>query len=303
MSTRAEEDADPTRDEDQPTPAVPGPELRAYGDLTHADLHRVEAGRLALVDLGGRFMVSTELDAVAAEMGLEPYALYFQGRGGVLGPVTPTVLQRVFGTFAERAVLAGTANPRDPQEAVAGFAQALARWSAAHLPARPRLAHAIERVVDVPGGESLLLFAGWREQPRPALDTPAGLGHQLFLLRELRGGLHLAALAALGLPAPQATLADPDGGPERLLRLGFGPAEISAFQEELPTSRREALRVEAERLTGRTLVEQVLQALTSDGGRVLAEDLQDLHAEVGTEPTPTDPPLRPAASTIRASRG
>lgn len=292
-----------THGEDTPTPLVPGPELHAYGDLSHADLAGVEAGRLALVDLGGRFMISTELDGVAAEMGLEPYALYFQGRGGVFGTVSPTVLRRVFGTFAERAVMAGTADPVDPPVAVAGFARALDRWSEAHLPARPRLAHAIERVVDVPGGESLLLFAGWREQPRPDLDTPAGLGHQLFLLRELRGGIHLAALAALGLPAPQATLADPDGGPERLLRLGFGPAEISAFQEELPTSRRESLRLEAERLTGRTLVELVLEALTSDGGRVMAEDLQQLHAEVGTEPTPVDPPLRPTASTIRASRG
>lgn len=285
------------------TPTVSGPELRAYGDLTDADLASVEAGRLALVDLGGRFMVSTELDAVAVEVGLEPYALYFQGRGGVLGTVAPSLLRRIFGTFAERAVLAGTAHPIAAQAAVGGFAAALNRWSEAHLPARPRLAHAIARVVDVPGGDSLLLFAGWREQPRPDLDTPAGLGHQLFLLRELRGGLHLAALAALGLPAPQATLADPDGGPERLLRLGFGPAEISTLQDDLPISRREALRVEAERMTGRTLVEQVLQALTSDGGRVMAEDLQQLHAEVGTEPTPVDPPLRPAASAIRASRG
>lgn len=290
-------------DHEQPVPSVPGPRLRAYGDLTHADLAAVDAGRQALVDLGGRFMVSAEMDEVAAGLGLEPYSLYFQGRGGVLGTVSDTVLRRVLGTFAERAVRAGMADRLAPQEAVTGFAEALARWSADHLPAHARLAHTIERIVDVPGGDSLLLFAAWREQPRPDLDTPAGLGHQLFLLRELRGGLHLAALSALGLPAPQATLADPDGGPERLLRLGFGPAEISAFQEELPTSRREALRVEAERLTGRTLVEQILRTLTSDGGRVMAEDLQQLHAEVGTEPTPEDPSLRPATSTRRASRG
>ena len=51
-----------------------------------------------------------------------------------------------------------------------------------------------------------------------------------MLLRELRGGLHFAALRAHGLDIPVAVLADPSGGVGRLRRTGWRHEQVDALQ-------------------------------------------------------------------------
>lgn len=44
-----------------------------------------------------------------------------------------------------------------------------------------------------------------------------------MLAREIRGGLHFAALRACDVTIPEAAVADPNGGRGRLLRTGWAP--------------------------------------------------------------------------------
>ncbi|MEV8443142.1 hypothetical protein AB0425_37675 [Actinosynnema sp. NPDC051121] len=50
-----------------------------------------------------------------------------------------------------------------------------------------------------------------------------------MVLRELRGGLHFAALRAVGLGVTQAVALDPGGGRGRLLRTGWRPEDAEAL--------------------------------------------------------------------------
>ena len=56
----------------------------------------------------------------------------------------------------------------------------------------------------------LQLFAAWRALPPPT-DDAARAAHALEVLREHRGGLHVAAVLAGGLTPLQAILAGPGG--------------------------------------------------------------------------------------------
>jgi hypothetical protein len=64
----------------------------------------------------------------------------------------------------------------------------------------------VERVVDAAEPLGLPLFAGWRLLPRPD-DAPGRLGLLLNVLREHRGAVHTAAVAAMGIPPLAAIMA------------------------------------------------------------------------------------------------
>ncbi|MGH3952179.1 MAG: helix-turn-helix domain-containing protein, partial [Pseudonocardiaceae bacterium] len=86
----------------------------------------------------------------------------------------------------------------------------------------------LSAVVDAADISALPLAAGWRAQPRPD-DAPAHLAHALMLARELRGGLHFAALRACGLGITEAVVAEPGGGRGRLLRTGWRAADADSL--------------------------------------------------------------------------
>ena len=68
-----------------------------------------------------------------------------------------------------------------------------------------RLAELAGRVVDQAAATPL--FAAWRAMPRP--QTPRALAaHSLNLLREWRGGVHVAAVLAAGLSPLDAIMSD-----------------------------------------------------------------------------------------------
>jgi hypothetical protein len=231
--------------------------------------------------LGGRFMTAPELAAVEAEVGLPPRSLYVRGRSAVLGDVPPKVAAELFGIFPHWLfdfVLPPATAALDAPAAVRAYAESSARWSRVNLSAAPepgRLADLLFRVVDHADASGLALFAGWKNVSRPEGDAER-LGFALMVFRELRGGLHFAALRALGLSVPEAVVADPEGGRERLLRTAW-PAE-AADELVAAAARKPDLRDRwhrAESLTDDRVGELLVSALTeterAEFGRHLAE--------------------------------
>ncbi|KAF4409181.1 MULTISPECIES: hypothetical protein [Streptomyces] len=191
----------------------------------------------AVVRLGGRFMTSPELNARGAALGLAERLLYFRGRADVLGAPSPLLATEVLGIFPSWVVTYAYEQSAEltPAETVSAYSAGCWDWARNHLTGTPesvRAAQLAHRVVDGADASALPLFAGWRAAERPApTDGPASLGHALMLLRELRGGLHFAALRACGLGVTEAVVADPGGGRARLLRTAWPEDAADALVE------------------------------------------------------------------------
>ena len=131
------------------------------------------------------------------------------------------------------------------------------------------LAELLFRVVDAADASGLALFAGWKNAERPDGDVER-LGFALMVFRELRGGLHFAALRAVGLSVPEAVIADPEGGRGRLLRTAWpeeAADELAPAAERKPDLRDRWHRAEA--LTDDRIGELLVSALSRAGaGRV-----------------------------------
>ncbi|EOD65706.1 SCO6745 family protein [Amycolatopsis vancoresmycina] len=234
--------------------------------------------------LGGKFMTSPELAAVEAEVGLPPRSLYLRGRSAVLGDVPPKVAAELFGIFPHwlfEYVLPAATAVLDAPAAVRAYAESSARWSRVNLSAvsEPgRLAELLFHVVDTADASALALFAGWKNAERPAGDVER-LGFALMVFRELRGGLHFAALRALGLSVPEAVIADPEGGRERLLRTAWpedAANELTAAAER-KTDLRDRWR-HAEALTDDRIAELLVSALSDQERAELDRRLAELAA-------------------------
>jgi hypothetical protein len=80
------------------------------------------------------------------------------------------------------------------------------------------LADLIRHVVDSIDSAGLALFAGWRSAPRP--PDPEGLAYfGIYLMRELRGSAHIAAVVASGIAPLDAILVS--GGEGRAQQFGW----------------------------------------------------------------------------------
>ncbi|MEV1114141.1 hypothetical protein AB0I91_03680 [Actinosynnema sp. NPDC049800] len=187
--------------------------------------------REPLVEIAGSFMTSPELAAREEAAGLPPRTLYFRGRTAVLGNPSPGVVASVLGIFPEWLVEKALVRAFPADRAIEAYLGGCWDWSRNHLAGTPepaRFAELAFAVVDGAEASALPLFRGWREAARPD-DGPAALGHALMVLRELRGGLHFAALRAVGLDVTQAVALDPGGGRGRLLRTGWRPEDAEAL--------------------------------------------------------------------------
>ncbi|ROP39659.1 SCO6745 family protein [Saccharothrix texasensis] len=194
-------------------------------------LSTARSTRDALVGRAGSFMTSPELAAREEAAGLPPRTLYFRGRTAVLGNPPPGVVASVLGIFPEWLVQAALVRTLPAERAIEAYLGACWDWARDHLGGTPepaRFAELAFTVVDGADASALPLFRGWREVARPD-DGPAALGHALMVLRELRGGLHFAALRAVGLGVTQAVALDPGGGRGRLLRTGWRPEDADAL--------------------------------------------------------------------------
>lgn len=161
----------------------------------------------AVSDLPSRFMLDMGTYVAAAEAGFEGMDFYPAGRGGALGDVPADVVTSAFVFFAPETVRAsweraGAVMSRS--EAADRWAAACAGWADVHLTAPDddltRLADLLGRVNDAASPAAAPSFAAWRGRPEPDADHPRALAlHRLMVLRELRGGLHGAAVVAHGV--------------------------------------------------------------------------------------------------------
>ncbi|SDX17656.1 hypothetical protein SAMN05421504_102554 [Amycolatopsis xylanica] len=216
---------------------------------------------------GGKFMTSPELAEVEAEKGLGQRSLYLRGRSAVLGDPSPRLAAALFGIFPswlfEFALPAATSAISAP-DAVRAYLDANASWSRSHLTdikEPERLAELLFRLTHAADATGLALFAGWQAAERPE-DPHERVGQALMILREYRGGIHFAALRAVGLTIPEAVVADPEGGRERLLRTAWAPQaadELIAAASKKPDLAERWQR--AEDLTDARMIELLDSAL------------------------------------------
>jgi hypothetical protein len=216
---------------------------------------------------GGKFMTSPELAEVEREVGLGQRALYFRGRSAVLGDPSPAVAAELFGIFPRWLfdfVLPAATEAISADAAINAYVEGLSRWSKANLETieNPRrLAELLLRLINEANASGLALFAGW-QQVEPPADPLARVGFGLSVLREYRGGLHFAALRAVGLTVGDAVVADPEGGRPRLLRTAWSPEQADELiaqagrKQDLDQRWRRAESLTDERMT--ELLESVL---------------------------------------------
>jgi hypothetical protein len=204
--------------------------------------------------LGGAFMISRYAKAAADEQGFAGiWTSYFAGRAGLLGPVDADVVAAVIAFYPPEVVRAGweAALETVPDIRAAGerYATACHEWGRARLDGADGLgrladlALTVARQADVTG---LPLFAAWRALPLPA-DDPARVAHALELLREHRGGLHVAAVLASGLTPLQAILAGPGGEANATFFGWTGPFEDPAPYRDLRAKVEQATEAAASR--------------------------------------------------------
>ena len=151
-----------------------------------------------------------------AELGLRGRPLYHLGRAGVLGDVPVEVVVAAEAFFPPEVVRAAWEEGRalvEPHQAAlfyAGLCADHARRRFADSPDNARLVALLEQCVDAAPYAGLPLFVGWRALPRPD-DVPGRLGLLLNCLREHRGSVHAAAVAAVGLGPLEAIVAGTHG--------------------------------------------------------------------------------------------
>jgi hypothetical protein len=194
--------------------------------------------REVIVHRGGRFMIAPELATQERLLGIPARSLYFRGRSAVLGDPPPAVVAELFGIFPGWLVdlaLGATTGPLAAEQATEAYSAGCWEWGRHHLAAVPepgRCADLLGTVVDEADGSGLALFAGWRQAPRPA-DPLGRLAHAMMVARELRGGLHFAALRACGLGVVDAVFTDPDSGPDRMRQTGWREQDVQPVRTRL----------------------------------------------------------------------
>ena len=191
------------------------------------------ATAIPILEFGRTWMSSSGVQARAAELGLAPgFGFWVNGRAGALGDVGPEVAASAIGFMAPDLVREHwDSRPADlaPRRAASEYADVAATWGREAVadvptPDLERMAELAYRVADASLPSCGALFAGWRALDRP--DDPAGNAtHALQVLREMRGGAHLSAIAAAGLTPHHAIIsftADPiRGGANGAERFGW----------------------------------------------------------------------------------
>ncbi len=208
--------------------------------------------RSGVGSLGGAFFLSQEAKQAGKDLGLRGWPTYFVGRCGVLGPVDGDVVAAVCGFFPESFVHKAWDEgcEADLSLAVEVYLQACQNWGRSHLSGFSdvdRLAELAEKVVRGSQAIGAPLFAGWRVLPL-AEDSPGRLAQLMTMLRELRGGLHLAAVMSTGMTPREAIVAGP-GGASNAAFFGWTETEIEPHRFDFVTS----ARAEAERNTDRMM--------------------------------------------------
>ncbi|MEK7423771.1 MAG: hypothetical protein AAB131_08000 [Actinomycetota bacterium] len=177
--------------------------------------------------LGGVFMLDPDTILAGEALGLDLAAFYGLGRAGVLGDTSGEVAHATMYFFPRSMVVPAWARASavmSPGQAVEHYAEACRAWGRKHLDGAAglaRICELVERVIGAADPSGRALFAGWAAVALPD-DLPGRCAQVLHVLREMRGGSHIAAVMACGLTPLQAVLVD--GGPDTAMMFGWpGP--------------------------------------------------------------------------------
>lgn len=207
----------------------------------------------AVSTVGSHFMLDGATYKRGAELGFQGLDFYVTGRGGVLGDVDADVVSAAF-TFFEpggiRALWDQGRSVMPPASAAAEFAACCAAWAEDKVPDdldAARLAGLSSRVVAGARPACAPVFAGWRALDVPASPKAAAV-HNLNTLRELRNGLHGAAVISAGLtPLEALSLKTPHMVP---LFGWAGPAETDGLQPRWDSAEEQTTRAIAHAYEG-----------------------------------------------------
>ena len=215
----------------------------------------------AVGEAGGIFMLHPETFAASIAAGYaNPLAGYVAGRGGVLGEATGATVAAVFAVF-EPAMTAGLWDEGVAVRGAAGAASVywdqlagFARKYLAGADGLDRIAGLGEKIIAATPTAGLPMFTGWRAMPL-ADDAPARAAQVMFVLRELRGEVHLNILSAAGITPVEAHMLGHDESYTRM----FGWPE--PFADGADKKDRYA---EVEAMTNRRMTELFEAALDGD---------------------------------------
>ncbi|MFV0493793.1 SCO6745 family protein [Mycobacterium sp.] len=158
----------------------------------------------------GLFMLHPETFAESVAAGYtNPLAGYVAGRAGVLGEASAAAVDSAFVVF-EPATLGALWGDGVAVHGATGAAERyweqLAGFARRHLTGAEglgRIAELGEKIIAAVPNGALPLFAGWRTMPL-ADDAPARALQVMFVLREMRAGVHFNALNLSGISAVEA---------------------------------------------------------------------------------------------------
>lgn len=179
--------------------------------MTDTDMRdAVAATGAAMEQAVAIFMLHPENFAASVAAGYtNPLAGYVAGRGGVLGEASGATVSAVFAVFEPN----GLAAMWDEGVAVRGATGAAQQyWSQAAdfggkylsgVQGLDRVAALGEKIIDATPIAGLPLYAGWRVMPL-ADDVVARALQVMFVLRELRAGVHFNALTISGIAPVEA---------------------------------------------------------------------------------------------------
>lgn len=158
----------------------------------------------ALGLLGALHYFDEGVVAKSKEAGLDGFRMYFLGRGGVLGDVEPEVVWSAFGYFNPALVkkmwvsASERMSPRDASRNYLDWAEDVGRETFAGAEGLDAFNEAAAALIASVNPAALALFAGYSAEQPPA-DALGAATFNVIVLRELRGSVHLAAIAANAL--------------------------------------------------------------------------------------------------------
>ncbi len=163
----------------------------------------------AVGTIGSHFMLDGATYVKGASLGFGGLDVYITGRAGVLGPVDADVVVAGLAFFEPgnvRTLWEQGQGVMPPADAARAFAACCEAWAEEHVPDdldAARLADLAGQVATSARSACAPVFAGWRAMPVPESPKAAAV-HQMNVLRELRNGLHSAAIVSVGLSPLQA---------------------------------------------------------------------------------------------------
>jgi len=194
--------------------------------MSHADVDQsVRDAGAAMGEALSVFMLHPETFSGSIAAGYEnPLAGYVAGRGGVLGDATGAVVSSVFTVFEPNFTGAcwdeGVA-VRGAKGAAEVYWNQIAEFGRKYFAGAEgldRIAALGEKVIAATPDGGLPLYAGWRTMPL-ADDAAARALQVMFIMRELRAGVHFGALTVSGVTPVEAHMLH--GGKEYTQMFGW----------------------------------------------------------------------------------